>query len=298
MNIKVLIFQCALFMCVLCACKKDETAEKWAKEEAELAEWIKVNAPKALFENDIYIEKYGIGNPEGIQPETGDHVLINFTCRTLYDDVVEQVSDKNWQYWGALNPSLYREGGPELWPTEYWVNMGIGQLQENERARIYIPSRKLDLPDFKTRKFDIELVKVIDTDLKNYQQELMGQCMKKFGHCVDTITIEESKREYYVVYHITEGTGDEEVAISTVRTRYTESYYLQKNDPRICVSDQEKIGWDRKFAKMFESVKKGGKITVVMPYRIMYGTDPYMDANMQYIAPIGSILKYEISIDP
>jgi hypothetical protein len=297
MNIKVLVFQCALIMCVLCACKKDETAEKWAKEEADLAEWIKENAPDALFENDIYIVKYGNIYHDAIQPETGDHVLVNFTCRTLYDDVVEQVSYKDWKERGAQNYSQYREGGPELWPSEYWANMGIGQLQENERALVYIPSRKLDLPDFKTRKFDIELVKVIDTDLKNYQQDLMEQCMKKFGHCVDTITIEDKKRDYYVVYHITEGTGDE-VSVSTVRTHYTESYYLQDNDARLCISDKEQIGWDRKFSEMFESVKKGGKITVVMPYRIMYGTDSYMDANMQYIAPPGSVLKYEISIDP
>jgi len=296
MKIKTLVLLCALLVCVASACKKDETSEKWAKEEADLADWMKENHPDLTSDKGVYIEKFGPAYPDNIQPEANDYVLVNFICSFLYDDVIETVSYKDWQGHGAKFHSFYREGGPELWPYERWVNMGIDQLYENERANIYVPSRILNLQDFKPRKYEIELVKVIDTDIKSYQEKLMGHCMKKYGKNVDTITIKDKGKDYYVIFHVDEGKGDP-VDISSVKTHHNELYLLQEGDYRTCFSNQVKTGWDKKFSKMFQSVKSGGKITVVMPYRIMYGEEPYMDANKQNIAPSDSVLKYEISID-
>ena len=121
--------------------------------------------------------------------------------------------------------------------------------------------------------------------------------MRKFGKGVDTITITENGRDFYVIFHVEEGKGDA-VDVSSVKTKYTEVYYLQEGDPRTCVTNQAKTGWNYKFSKMFHKAKKGGKITAVMPYRLMYGEEPYKDSNtQQFIAPLGSVLKYEISID-
>ena len=298
-NIKVLIVLFSFVACALCACKKNHIEEEWAKEEAKLAKWMKENKPDALLINGIYFEKTGSKYPDNIQPEANDYVLANFICRFLYDGVVENASYKN--YPGVQSPSLYREGGPELWSSDMWESMGIGQLREKEHAKVYIPSRILSLQDFKPRVFDIDLEKVIDTDLKNYQEKLMSKCMKSFHNNVDTITIQMNGKDYYVIYHVDKGKGDD-VDVSSVKTHYTESYYLQEGDPRICVTNKEKIGWDKKFSEMFHSVKKGsvkkgGKITAVMPYRIMYGEEPYTDNNKQRIAPLGSVLKYDISID-
>jgi hypothetical protein len=296
MNIKVLIIFCTLFASVLCACKKNDTEEKWAEEEAKLLEWISNNKPGLTLDNGIYIEKVNESPEDYIQPEDNDYVLVNYTCTFLFENIVEQVSDKDWKSQGAQNTSSYREGGPELWSPDMWRNKGIGQMREKERANVYIPSRILGLQDFKPRVFQMHLVKVIDTDLKKYQEKLMASCMKKFGNCVDTITISDKGRDYYVVYHIeNEGTGAA-VDVSTVKMHYNEFYLLQEGDHRTCVSNKEKTGWDKKFTKMFQSVKKGGKITVVMPYRIMYGEDPYKE-NGQFIAPVGSVLKYDITIE-
>jgi len=296
MNIKTFIFLCVLFACALCACKKNDLEERWAIEEAELAVWMKENCPNALFDNSIYFEKFGNKYPDNIQPEANDHVLVNFVCSFLYDDAIETVSYKDWQTRGAKNHSLYREGGPELWSPDMWGNKGLVKFHEKERAFVYIPSRIINLQDFMPRRFEIELVKVIDTDLKSYQEKIMGNCMKKFSQGIDTITIKEKGKDYYVIYHVEKGKGDD-VDVSSVKTHYSESYLLQEGDYRTCVSNQAKTGWDKKFSRMFQSVKKGGKITVVMPYRIMYGEDSYTDANKQFIAPPGSVLKYEINID-
>ena len=298
MNNNFAIFLCALFAVIhLCSCNKDDTAEKWAKEEAILETWIKENRPNAVFDNGIYIEiieQY----PDNIQPEPGDHLLVDFVCRFLFDDVVEQVSFKDWRSYGALNESTYREGGPELWAPgdSPRLSVGIDNLRENEFAFAYVPSRILNYQDFISRKFEIKLVKVIDTDLKSYQEELMRCTMSKFNNKIDTITITDNGRDFYIIYNINEGEGDD-VEVSSAKTRYTEMYYLQNDTPLTCVTNQEKTGWDRKFAEMFETVKKGGTITAVMPYRLMYHDDSYKDNNKQYIAPPGSVLKYEISID-
>ena len=297
MNLKALIF-CILIACITCACNKNDVNEKWAKEEADLDEWVKENKPNLQKENFIYIEKFGHTYPSNTQPEAGDHVLVNFVCTFLYDDIVEQVSYKDWKAHRALFPSTYKEGGPELWAPERWINMGIGQLREKERAMVYIPSRMLGLQDFKTRRFEIELVKVIDSDLKSYQEGLMGRYMKKYCN-VDTITIPINGKDHFIIYHVDEEGSGDAVNVSSVRTSHDEYYLLQDDRPIDCVKNQIKTGWDRnKFSEMFQSVKKGGKITVVMPYRIMYEEKSYMDNNKQYIAPPGSVLRYEIRIDP
>ena len=122
--------------------------------------------------------------------------------------------------------------------------------------------------------------------------------MKNFCNNIDTITIKDNGQDYYVIYHVEdEGTGAA-VDVSSVATHYDEYYMLQDGDFRPCVTNQAKKDWDKnKFSKMFQSVKKGGKITVVMPYRIMYGEKSYRDKNKQDIAPLGSVLKYDIRID-
>jgi len=306
MNRKVLVIWFTLFACVLCTCSKSDAEERWAKEEADLAEWIKENNIDAIFDNDIYIEKIIQRNEDHTQPEAGDHVLVNFVCSFVYDydGDVERVSYKDGKD-GNINYhpeqlSLYREGGPELWSADYWGAMGVGWLREKERANIYIPSRKLNLQDFKPRVYMIELVQVIDIGLKTYQEKLMSNYMqKRFCNKFDTISIKDNKgNDYYVMYYMEdEGTGSA-INLSSVRTHYDEYYFLQDNRHKECVKDKAKTGWDNKFSKMFESVKRGGKITVVMPYRIMYGDQRYMESNkQQFIAPPGSVLIYDIRID-
>ena len=296
-----LILSSIVFASVLSACNRDDTAQKWAEEEAKLAEWIKENDPEAFFENGIYIKKL-ISYPDNIQPEAGDHLLVNYASCFLYEGNVEQVSYKNWEAYGARNHSMYREGGPELWApvSDFRVSTGIDYLREKESAVVYVPSRKLNLQDFITRKIDITLVKVIETDLKTYQEELMDFAMKEFGSKIEEpIIIADQGREYYVWYHI-KNVHSEEAATTATRTNYSEYYCLQNGDFRTCAENQTKnVGaWDKKFSKMFDSVKKGAKITVVMPYRIMYGEESYTDKNTkQHIAPRGSVLKYVIEVD-
>ena len=96
MNMKASILWCALFACVLCACKKNDIDEKWAKEEAELAEWITQNKSSLLLENGIYFEKLTEYN-DNIKPEANDYVLVDYECRFLFENVLEQVSYKDWQ---------------------------------------------------------------------------------------------------------------------------------------------------------------------------------------------------------
>ena len=301
MNIRVLFFMCAFFTGVLCGCSKNETEKKWAEEEAKLSEWMKENKPNVPLVNGFYFEKLLPEYPENIFPEKDDYVLLDYECRFLYEDILEYVSDKNWQTSGAVNPSAFREGGPELWTYDW---MGVDQLHENECANVYVPSRLLDLQDFTTRVFTIHLKKVIDTDLKKYQEKLMGSYMKRYCDDVDTITITDNGRDYYIIYHIEKEGAGAAINGAIVNTHTTEKYFLQDKDLRICFSDRV-IKWNdtsgtfsaKKFSQMFETVNKGGKIIAVMPYKMMYGDELNKDTNGQYIAPISSVLMYEIDID-
>ena len=311
MNVKSFFFVATLFAGIFCACSKNEIEEKWAEEEKKLAEWISENKPYLSINSGIYIEKIKPEYSDNIQPEVGDYVLVDFICSFLYDEIVEEVSYKDGQEnYEALYPSTFREGGPELWMPERWMSMGIGQLRENEKAYIYVPSRLLGLQDFKTRLYEIHLRKVIDTDLKTYQENLMGCCMKKYHDHVDTITITDNGKDYYVIYHVEkEGSGDAFNAIS-VKTHTSEYYYMQNDDSRTCFIDRERTGCNDNISKFYQKIsemfstetrngkkmKKGGRIIAVMPYKIMYG-DKLNKENGQFIAPEHSVLKYEINID-
>ena len=293
-NIKIVFLLCMFLAGVLYACNKNDTDEKWAKEEAELAEWIEINKPGLSIENRIYFEKVGAEYKTNIKPEPGDYILVDYECRFLFEDVLEQVSYKDWQARGALYPSPYREGGPELWESKYWESMGIGQLRENECANVYIPSRMLNFQDFKTRVFWVHLRKVIDTDLKTYQEKIMGSCMKNFGNDVDTITVTENGKDYYVIFHVDqEGTGGD-ISGTSVKTHINETYFLQADDPKDCFKNKD-YTWN-KYLEIFQSVKKGGHITAVMPYRLMYGDKADL-IDGQCAVPVNTVLKYDITID-
>ena len=312
-NIKALFFCFTLSVSLICACSKNEIEEKWAEEEKKLAEWIKENKPDLVISNGIYFEKTGKEYSENIQPEVGDYVLIDFKCSFLSDGTVEEVSYKDWQKHEALYPSTFKEGGPELWMPERWASMGIGQMHENEQANVYVPSRLLGLQDFKTRVYEINLKKVIDTDLKTYQEKLMECCMKKYRDNVDTVTITDNGKDYYVLYHIErEGFGADVINAISVKTHTSEYYYMQNDDSKTCFTDRERIGcndnvskFHQKISEMFSletrsgtKLKKGGRIIAVMPYKIMYGDKLNKDSDTgQYIAPEHSVLKYEINID-
>ena len=295
------------FLCIMLfasACNRIDIYEEWAKEEAKLAEWISENAPDADFipDKDIYFEIIRRKPVDNIAPETGDHVLVNFISSFL-DGTIEEVSFKDGPAkYNALLHSKYLEGGPELWNSDYWSRMGVGEMREKEKANIYIPSRMLNLQDFKTRKIEIELVQVIE-DLRAYQEGLMNNFMEKnFCKNFDTDTITINGRELIIFFHIDNSkAGDEEADFVSVRT-FDEYYFLQENDFRVCALNQtDKKKWEKSiFSEMFKSVKKGDVITAMMPYRVMYGEESYIYApTKQTIAPLGSVLKYKIDfIDP
>ena len=312
MDKKFLIFLLAFYGIVLNACNKpSETEEKWANEEAELALWIKENDPDAIFDNDVYIRKFGIASLDSIKPDPLGYVLVNYESRLLYDDLVERVSDKDYMGYNAMNPSLYKEGGPEMWSPTMWGNKGVGKLYEKEQAYVYIPSRLLSLQDFQPRRFDIALVKVIN-NLEKYQNEdLMGNYMKRFCNELDTITATINGRDYYLIYHVAKEGDGSEIGSSSFSTKTTEKYFMQIEDIKTCFNNKE-IRWNddktrfsaKKFSEMFvnneeknnKALKRGGRIIAVMPYKMMFGDDPYRDGD-QFIAPENSVLLYEIDID-
>ena len=314
-NINALLF---LFAAVLVfgSCNKNKTDELWAAEEAKLAEWMGEHKPHLKpINNGIYFEKTGTNfdNNQSPDPVARDNVLVDFVRRYMYDDTVEGVSYKEWWDYGAESPSTFREGGPELWFYERWISKGIDQLREEEKATVWVPSRLLGLVDFRTRVYTIHLRKVISPDLKAYQEKLMGNFMANYCNAVDTITVIDRGKEYYVMYHIEkEGDGEEIDPLNTARleTLTSEYYFMEDNDFRICSSNVAKLGFNNDVSKYSRNlseifindpeknnipVKKGGVIVAVMPYVIMYDDKLNMYAD-QYIAPLNSVLMYRITI--
>ena len=298
----------------LFSCSKNNIEELWAAEEARLKEWINENRPDAIFSNGVYFYKIGTQHPENIQPDTElrDNILVDFICRFLDDDVVEEVSYKDWRSHQAQYPSIFKEGGPELWTHDRWAPMGLGQMREDEWANVYVPSRLLNKQDLRTRVYTFHLKRVINPDILAYQEKLMSSFMERFGEAVDTITISDNGKDYHLMYHVVnEGSGTNVDQPLDVNTRTSEFYFLEDDDFRTCFSNLAKKGFNgnvsnfsTKISDVFVNnpsknnlqVRKGSKIVAVMPYRIMYH-DKLNSSNGQYVAPLSSVLKYEIIID-
>ena len=321
MNVNIIVIFLISGVLVFCSCGRNKTEELWAEEEAKLAEWISENKPHlVMINNGIYFERIGDEYVDNLKPDSvlRDNVLLDFECRLLEDGTVEEVSYREWWEYGAKSPSTYREGGPELWHYERWVKMGIGRLRENERANIYVPSRLLDLVDFQTRVFTVHLKKVVNPDIKAYQETLMGNFMEQFGTAVDTITVLDNGKDYHIMYYIADEGWGEEISATTseVSTKTSEFYFMEDDDFRNGFRNKATTGFnddksrfstyisrifDNNPEKNNKPVRNRGKIIAVMPYRIMYGTELITDVDVygheQYVAPVESVLMYEIQID-
>ncbi len=298
-TVKRLIFLVSISICMLSACKKDDVDEKLAKEDQELDQYMADKPNAVRLADGLYIEKLPM-LAGGVQPEAGDFVLVDYVCKYLYTDITESVSYENYSSYGALYPCVYKSGGPELWELFkplFGISMGIAQMSEHQTANIYITSRTYN-QDFNTRLFEMTLRKVIGPDLKGYQETLMSTYLKRqYADEVDSVKITNNGKEYYMMYHIvTPGT---EGVVGATNTQTTESYFLQNNDIRLCGSG-ERIWNNGNMIQVLKQVNKGGRVVVAAPYKLIYGDDEYyimVGKNKQYIAPPGSVLLYDITIE-
>ena len=307
MNHKIFALSFCVLANVFLACNKDEINEKLLKEDQKLAEYMAEIPDAVQLSDGLYID--APGNPEnGLQPEAGDYVLVDYICKSLYSGTTEAVSYKEYVEDGVWIPCAYKSGGPELWELGkplFGRHAGIGQMVEGQTANIYFSSRYYN-QDFITRVYYITLKKVIkvkDVSLKAYQETLMSNYLKRYGDDVDSVKISDNNgNDYYLMYHVNNiGTGAK-VTGNFVKTKTKESYLLMANDVRLCVDKEDRI-WNadmgENMLKVLRQLNLGGKVIVMAPYKLIYGDNFYTintNGYAQYLAPQGSVLIYDIDL--
>ncbi|MDR1864902.1 MAG: hypothetical protein LBR08_04950 [Bacteroidales bacterium] len=277
---------------ILVSCNRNDTDEKLLAEEQQLDQYIAANEQDAVRANGIYFKK--ISETEGVKPDVRDYVLIDYTCKHLYEGTVEQVSYKDYEAYGALYPSPYLEGGPEAMDlTRSLFGSYIAGMREGENARLYVPSRHTNR-DFITRLYEITLVKVMGADLTSYQEKLMDAYLKEYyaQATVDTIpvTLDDGK-----VYHVLCATLQK----SREDNRQFDFNIVESNYILNDISDHRPFqeaniqSWPWPSAvKNSDKLKNAETAIMLIPYRLRYGEQICTIPNGQVVVPYEAVLVY------
>ncbi len=304
------IFLATLFgLMFLTTCNKTEDWEgKVLEEEQELGKYVETTYPNAeKINNSIYYLKTKVNNT-GIKPDAGNYILVNFVCRYLYDGTYERVSYSNYATYNPIYYPAYAKGGPELWQLSnplFGISEGVSKMREQEIASFFVSSR-YESNDYISRQYNIELVKVIP-NLNTYQEDsLMRKFFKYKGLVADSLTTtsQVDNNKYKIFFAITEeGDGDKILSDSEVKLNRTISYMLLPNTPIYSDKSYEtvtnEVSWwyDIPIRQILMKMNKGGKVTIIFPFKVLYGDNFVVNDNMQQTVPEGSVVIFEITVD-
>jgi len=310
MNIKALVLLCAVFGCILSACKVVDIEEKLLKEEQNLAEYITSTYGDAAIKlgGGAFLVKTH-EEEEGATVAAGNYILWNRKITNQITGDLEYTSDLS----NVKFPDSYVHGGPEITVVlSSKIDEGLTQMKKGEKGNVYIPSRWL-FCDFQPRIFNVEIVDVIK-DLSVYQETMMYGYIKKLhrGISVDTVkkvvsTIDNT--EYNVMYHILDkGTG-EKFNEGNIETKTSMSYMIMENEVH-SYTVEETLKWNTNttgnmntltktncVGEILGKMKPGGKAVVTMP-SILYWNDKDLPKNGQgqYFIPKWSVVVFTITV--
>ena len=309
MNIKSLFLAGTLFVCLLYACKKNDIDEKLAEEEQKLEEYIKTTYGNAAINlgGGAFLVKTQ-EETEGATVEAGNYILWNRKITNQISGALEYTSESsNIKY-----PDSYVHGGPEITVVlSSKIDEGLTQMKKGEQGSVFLPSRWLFL-DFQPRIFNMEIVDVIK-DLSVYQEALMyGYLRNKHKVKVDTVKNVVSaidNTEYNVMYHIMEkGTGEAITDGMNIETKTTMSYLIRNDQVHSYTEDQD-LTWNTNttgkmntltktncVAEILKKIKKGGKVVVAMPSKLLWDDKDLPKVQEQYAVPKWSVVVFTITI--
>ncbi|GHT79011.1 hypothetical protein FACS189464_3370 [Bacteroidia bacterium] len=290
------------------ACSKEESEVKLIEEEQKLDEWVSANDINAKkISGGVYISVAETSSPK---PEAGQYILFNYRQRFLADFTLELSSSASDD---ALYLQKYVYGGPELLQLTaplVGIYAAIAKMGEGQSANIYFSSRNnafSDNRDFKSRKMELELVKIIP-GLSLYQDSLSYHHIADGVECVkiDTIatqSISDQKKHNILYSVINEGNGARMKGKTVVNTNITAYYALQKSQ-KIFWENEEKVNIinDNRFHgftnnnyidKIVRDMQIGGNLRIAMPSDLCM---QYSGQDSQYVVPMGSVVIFDIKI--
>ncbi len=292
----------------LVACHKTEDWEgKLIEEEQKLGEYVEATYPDAAkINNSMYYLKIK-ENDKGIKPDAGNYILVNYVCKYLYNGAYERISYPNYATYNPIYYPAYEKGGPELWQLSaplFGISEGVSKMREQEIASFFVSSR-YELNDYNSRQYDIELVKVIP-NLNAYQEDsLMRNFFKYNGLVADSLTTtsQVDNNKYKIFFTVTkEGDGEKILLDSEVRLNRAISYMLLPNTPVFYENYPETIAagvswwYDIPIKQILMNMNKGGEVTILFPFKVLYGDNFVVNDYMQQAVPKGSVIIFEIAV--
>ena len=262
---------------IFSSCKKDEV-DYAALEQKTLDEYLQINYPKATADNDgIYTVEATEGT--GISPLPESYVLVNYTVSRISGPLSKNVFDTNNET-TARDNRLYSEQihyTPTIWKANEMIKgikLALNKMKEGGKAKYILPSNLAYgdkeigyLPAYSTLIVEIELIKVID-NIDAYESNII------LKH------IEESPLEFNLtqsgVYLAITKDGEGEkykngaIISLTCLGKYLDGKVFNAKSTFELTLDQNQV--IPGFEAAVKELKPGSKATVIIPYKMGYGT--------------------------
>ncbi len=293
----------------LFGCSKTDYTQLLANEDRYFELYMNVNYPDLQpLESGLYFINELDGN--GISPDSGDYVLLNYVAKTLpdetvYDTYVESIAEANDLYTdGVLYGPLKYQHGNEI----AGLKEGVSYLTEGGVATLIFKSdlgygtEGYGSVDACTSlMYDIELVKVIK-DVVAYEDSVIASILDTLSVPYIAIPYNDTATMYYIEWE--EGTGDQVDTTDAVNVYYTgylpDGRVFDSNvgddDPfEVDLTENSVIvGWQIALPYF----KFGGKATLIIPYNLAYGVDGATESTTGKVSiPPYQTLMFDITME-
>ena len=262
---------------IFSSCKKDEV-DYAAIEQKTLSEYLQLNYPNVTADKDgLYTVEETEGT--GISPLPESYVLVNYSIAKISGPINKIIFDTNNETIARDN-RLYSDRihyTPTVWKANEMLNgikLALNKMKEGGKAKFIMPSNLAYgdkeagyLPAYSTLIVEIELVKVID-NIDTYETNVI------LKHIEDS-PLEFNLTESGVYLAITgEGKGEKYKEGATISLVCTGKYldgkvFNSRSTLELTIGQNQVIPG---FEAAVKELKSGSKATVIIPYKMGYGT--------------------------
>lgn len=312
---KKIVYSLLVMICIslfILSCVKENTDnENYRIENEILSMYLKNNKiTTSPTESGMYFILRDSGS--GINPESGDYILINYNIRLLdSDSTLIETNNTQLAWANSVLPSISMGGPfqmkfvPEL---KQGFKEGLQKMKEGDSATFIIPSKLANgnqtvtnslgtiktIPPFSTLIYNIRLLKVIK-DIDKYDRDLRKDMVENRFKMI----FDDSAKYFLKLNKV----GDSVPADSTYVIKYI-GYLIDGRQFEKSDSFAFTIGTGviEGFSAAFRESKLGSRGEIIIPYQYAYGTTGnYRSSTNGYqvaIPPYSSLLfKFEIFKD-
>jgi len=296
----------------LTSCLKDDSAKQREQETSKIQQYLSVkNITQTPTASGLYIVTETVGT--GATPVAGNDVLINFklydidgTASTTREGTLISTTDSILAVANQLH-SRVATGGPfktRVGATYAGMDEAFLTMKVGSKVKLIIPSI-LWSNDYLPKLMEIELVSILPSPRGYELQQIINFLAKDSLNLAKTppLTVADTLTTnavgvYLLPFPSFPGTDGYPTVGKTANVSYVgrliDGYTFTSGTLSFVVGAGEVVtGFDQ----AVQTLKKGGKTRVVIPYSKGYGMSSKSNANGQIVIPYASTIVFDILLN-